>query len=188
ILSAAVLVNHTISAASVTVTPATATIPPGGTVQLTATTKDAAGNVLVGRAVTWASANTAVATVSAGGLVTGAATGGPVLIAATSEGKSGTAGITVAVPGAGKLLYVPNQAGNNILIFAAGASGNVPPIATIAVASPCTSYGVALDGAGNLYVTNFGCNNVLIFAAGSGNATLIAGGNTGLTDPAGIAL
>src|SRR5205823_14839234 len=104
----------------------------------------------------------AVATVSAGGLVTGAATGGPVLIAATSEGKSGTAGITVAVPGAGKLLYVPNQAGNNILIFAAGASGNATPTATIAGANTGLDfpYGVAHDGAGNIYATNSGSSGV----------------------------
>ena len=109
------------------------------------------------------------------------------MIAATSEGKSGTAGITVAVPGAGKLLYVPNQAGNNILIFAAGASGNATPTATIAgdntgLASPV---GIALDGAGNIYVTSG--NSIMVYAAGaSGNATptaTIAGGNTGLNVP-----
>jgi alpha-tubulin suppressor-like RCC1 family protein len=94
--SASVLLNRTVSVASVIVTPATATVAPGGTVQLTATTKDATGSVLAGRAVIWASGTTAVATVSAGGLVTGIAAGGPVTITATSEGKSGTAAITVA--------------------------------------------------------------------------------------------
>jgi len=51
--------------ASVTVAPSPSTLLVGSTAQLTATTKDSAGNVLTGRAVTWASSNTAVATVSA---------------------------------------------------------------------------------------------------------------------------
>src|SRR5207245_2656404 len=63
--------------------------------QLSATPKDAAGNVLAGRAVAWASSNPALATVSASGLVTGVAAGA-VTITATSEGQSGTASVTVA--------------------------------------------------------------------------------------------
>ena len=87
----------TVPVSSVAVTPATATVQVGQTVQLTATAKDASGNVLPGRTVTWASSNTAVATVSGSGLVTGVAAGGPVTITATSEGQSGTAAVTVAV-------------------------------------------------------------------------------------------
>src|SRR5436309_8160385 len=80
--------------ASVTVTPTPATVPVGQTVQLTATPKDANGNVLTGRVVTWASNNTAVATVGSTGLVSGVAQG-QATITATSETKSGTAAITV---------------------------------------------------------------------------------------------
>src|SRR5207245_1477936 len=65
------------------------------TLQLTATTKDSAGNTLTGRAVTWASSNTTVAGVSGTGLVTGLVTGSATLTA-TSEGKSGTSVITVS--------------------------------------------------------------------------------------------
>src|SRR5207244_2053813 len=61
---------------------------------LTATNKDANGNVLTGRVVTWASSNTPVATVSSTGLVTGVAQG-QATITATSEGKQGMAAITV---------------------------------------------------------------------------------------------
>ena len=82
--------------ASVDVTPATATIGVNATVQLTATPKDANGNALTGRAVTWATADANIATVDANGLVTGKAVGGPVSITATSEGKSGTSAITVS--------------------------------------------------------------------------------------------
>src|SRR5205807_10341141 len=48
--------------ASLTVTPASATVSVGGTVLLVATLKDATGNALAGRAITWASGNTGVAT------------------------------------------------------------------------------------------------------------------------------
>src|SRR5213593_1829136 len=66
--------------ASVTVSPATATVNALATVQLAATTKDAAGNVLTGRVVTWTTGNAPVATVSTSGMVTGVAVGGPVTI------------------------------------------------------------------------------------------------------------
>ncbi|MDH3480047.1 MAG: Ig-like domain-containing protein, partial [Gemmatimonadota bacterium] len=80
--------------ASVEVAPASGSVSVGGSLQLTATLKDAAGNELTGRAVTWASSNDAVAKVSASGLVTAMAAGSATIIA-TSEGQSGTAAITV---------------------------------------------------------------------------------------------
>jgi len=83
--------------ASVTVSPAAATIVVGGTQQLSAVTKDSAGNTLNGRVVTWSSSNPAVATVSASGLVSGVAAGSA-SITATSEGKSGSAAVTVQTP------------------------------------------------------------------------------------------
>src|SRR5439155_885632 len=55
---------------------------------------DANGTALSGRAVTWATSNAAVATVSASGLVTSVAAGSAT-ITATSEGQSGTSAITV---------------------------------------------------------------------------------------------
>ena len=86
-----------VAVASVTVSPSSSSILIGGTVQLAAVTKDANGNVLTGRAISWSSANTAVATVSGAGRVT-AVGAGTTAITATSEGVSGTASITVAAP------------------------------------------------------------------------------------------
>ena len=83
----------TVPVATVTVNPATASIALGATTQLTATPKDASGNPLSGRVVTWATSSAAVATVSGSGLVTGVAAG-TATITATSEGQSGTAAIT----------------------------------------------------------------------------------------------
>jgi len=81
--------------ASVTVTPTTASLVIGGTVTLSATTKDASGNVLTGRTVTWSTSDQSVATVN-GGVVTAVALG-TATITATSEGKSAPAQITVTV-------------------------------------------------------------------------------------------
>ncbi|HUR95291.1 MAG TPA: Ig-like domain-containing protein [Gemmatimonadales bacterium] len=81
--------------ATVTVSPNAASVAVGGTVQLAATMTDAGGEPLTGRAVTWTSDNAQVATVSSSGLVS-AATVGSTTITGTSEGKSGTAQITVS--------------------------------------------------------------------------------------------
>src|SRR6266542_5257440 len=86
--------------AAVDVAPPSATVPAGQTVQLTATPKDSSGNPLAGRAVTWASGSTSIATVNASGLVTGVAAGSAT-ITATSEGKSGSAAITVTAVSGG---------------------------------------------------------------------------------------
>ena len=91
--------------ATVSLAPATASVSPGQSVQLTPTLRDAAGNTLTGRVITWASSNSAVATVSPSGLVMGIATGGPVTITATSEGRSGTAAVTVTTPSAATTLF-----------------------------------------------------------------------------------
>ena len=83
--------------ASVTISRESVTLPIGTTQQLTATVRDAAGNELSDRTVTWSSSATTIVTVDATGLValvTGVAAGS-VTITATSEGKSGTAAVEV---------------------------------------------------------------------------------------------
>jgi uncharacterized protein YjdB len=102
--TSAITVVH-LPVASVTVTPASASVSTGSSVQLTATPKDANGNPLSGRTVTWQSSNTAAATVSGSGLVTGVAAGSAT-ITATSEGQSGTSAITVTPPGTSQFGHV----------------------------------------------------------------------------------
>src|SRR2546428_7839658 len=97
ITGTAILAVSDISVASVAVSPASATISGGSAQQLSAVVKDANGNVLTGRTVTWASSSSAVATISTSGLVTGVAVGAAT-ITATSEGKSGAATVTVTNP------------------------------------------------------------------------------------------
>ena len=115
--------------------------------------------------------------------VTALASGSPLTFTAT-----GTP--TVAL----KALYVANEFGNSITVYAPGASGNATPTATIAGGNTGLNFpfGMARDGAGNIYVANAGSSTINVYAAGaSGNATptaTIAGANTGLRSPAGMAL
>jgi alpha-tubulin suppressor-like RCC1 family protein len=84
--------------ASVTVTPTTLTLLPGEKKTLTATAKDAQGNVLTGRLMTWSSTTPTIAVVdNATGEVTGVA-GGTASILAASEGRTATVQVTVTAP------------------------------------------------------------------------------------------
>src|SRR6185312_6669531 len=75
---------------------------------LTDTTKDASGNVLANRLVTWSSSAPTIASVSASGTVTGQAAGSAT-ITGTSEGRTGTATITVIpIPVATVTISPPN--------------------------------------------------------------------------------
>jgi uncharacterized protein YjdB len=152
--------------ASVSVDPAVATVPVGGISQLTATTRDAAGNVLTGRAVTWSSDAPTVASVSATGAVSGIAAGSAT-ITATSEGKSGSAAITVAVVPVASVVVAPATAnlrvGTQALFIATpeDASGNALSGRTITWSSDAPSVAsVGVDG--------------LVSAIGSGSATITA--------------
>ncbi len=79
---------------TVAVSPTTKSMLVTQTLALTPTVKDSVGSVVTDRVVTWGSSNTAVATVSATGVVTAVAPG-TADITATSETKSGTSTITV---------------------------------------------------------------------------------------------
>ncbi|MBL0940940.1 MAG: Ig-like domain-containing protein [Gemmatimonadaceae bacterium] len=83
--------------ARVRITAPTLSVNEGRTVSLSAATLDSAGRTLTDRSVAWASRNTAVATVSSAGVVTGVSQGA-VVIAATSEGIRDSVTITVAAP------------------------------------------------------------------------------------------
>jgi hypothetical protein len=90
------IVDPPAAVASVSVTLASAQIFIGQSSQGTAVLRDAANNVLTGRTINWTSSNTAVASVSQTGLVTGL-TAGTASITASSEGRTGQADITVSV-------------------------------------------------------------------------------------------
>src|SRR3989475_760967 len=147
---------------------------------------DAPGNIYV--------ANYSVGTVTvyapgASGYATPSAT-----IAGSNTGLSWPWGI--ARDAAGNL-YVVNSwsssGSTSITVYAAGASGNATPSATITGNNTGLSgpHGIALDAAGRLYVANGGSNTITVYAAGAtGNRApipTIAGANTGLSGPIGLA-
>ncbi len=80
---------------AIDVSPSELQLSAGATGALDAQATDAAGNVLSDRRIVWASANPSVATVSDRGVVT-AVNAGSADIAATAEGKTGVATVTVA--------------------------------------------------------------------------------------------
>jgi hypothetical protein len=94
-------------------------------------------------------------------------------------------------------IYVTNQGNSSVTVYSAGSSGNVTPIATITGTNTglLNPFGIALDSSNRIYVAN-GLNtttpSVTVYAAGSnGNVApiaTIAGPNTGLADPSGIAV
>lgn len=87
--------------------PANDTIEIGETLQLTATLKDIHGNVLINRSITWASSNTAIATVSSTGLITGISSNGSVTITASCEGKSKTTDLLVTEAAVSTVQIIP---------------------------------------------------------------------------------
>ena len=93
--SATLTVNMAVvPVATVSVSLNPASINVGQTSQAVATLKDSAGSVLTGRAISWSSGSTSIATIDGNGLVT-AKSAGSTVITGTSEGKSGSATLAV---------------------------------------------------------------------------------------------
>ena len=127
------------------------------------------------------------------------ATGNATPIATIAGSNTGlTASNGIAVDAVGRL-YVANFdnvniTSSSITVYAAGATGNVTPMATIAGSNTGLNapFGIALDAGGRLYVANLDSDSITVYAAGAtGNATptaTIAGSNTGLNNPIGIAV
>lgn len=112
-------------------------------------------------------------------------------------GLSGPVGITRDNAG---YLYVANDQGQSVTVYAPGASGDASPVASISGSQTLLSgpAGLVVDQAGRLYVANTCCgpaisgNRVTVYAPGAtGNVApvaVIAGPNTGLQRPHGLAL
>lgn len=83
--------------ATITVTLAQPELLANTSTNATAVLRDANGNVLTNRSIAWSSSSSPVASVSAAGVVTALAAGST-MITATSEGRSGSAMLTVQLP------------------------------------------------------------------------------------------
>src|SRR5713101_2433016 len=154
--------------ASVGVSPTSLNLTVGQTGQLTATPRDASGNPLTGRVVTWTSSNAAIAIVSTTGLVT-AQGAGTATITATSEGQSGTAAITVTQPAVPVASVSVTPA---ILNLSVGQTGQL-------TATPRDASGNPLTGRVITWTTNSTAvatvnSTGLVTAQGVGSATITA--------------
>ena len=95
--------------ASISLSQTSGGLALGQTLQLTATPRDATGNPLAGRTITWTTSAAAVATVTQTGLVA-AVGGGQATITAAAEGRSATALITVSTQPVASVTVSPNGA------------------------------------------------------------------------------
>lgn len=154
--------------ASVSVTPATLAIVEGSTGQLTATPRDANGNALTGRTVTWSTGSAAVATVSATGVVTGVSAG-TATITATSEGRSGSAVVTVTAPAPAPVASV--SVTPSTLSLTTGGTGQL-------TATPRDASGNALAGRAVAWTTS---NAGVATVSASGVVTAVAPGSATIT-------
>ena len=132
--------------ASIAVVTPFALVPIGQTLQLSASTRDSVGGALVGRAITWTSSDPTKASVSGSGVLT-ALSVGVVSVTAASEGRSGSAAITVTasqapvIAGVSPVTLTPGQTATLTGIgFAESTVGNTITVrgmpATVVSASP----------------------------------------------------
>ena len=162
--------------AAVSVSPGSASLTIGRTASLSAVTTDASGNVLSGRSVTWSSSNSAVATVSAQGLVS-SLTAGTATISATSEGKIGNAQVVVTAPPPPSVASVSVTPPTRDLDI----GGSATLIATLKDSTGAILTGRTITWATSAASIATVSNTGLVTAIGAGTATITAtsGGVTG---------
>jgi len=138
----------------------------GRTGQLTATLRDSAGNPLTGRAITWGSDAPGVATVDGTGLVTAKGVG-TATITATSEGKSGTASVTVTLVPVATVSVTPDH-----LLLRLGTAGQLTATPRDSAGNPLSGRAITWgsDTPGVATVDGTG----LVTAKGVGTATITA--------------
>ena len=117
------------SISAITVTLVSSTLALGSRTQVTATAKDADGNILAGKIITLSSDNSSIATVTPQGVVTGVSVGSA-NITATAEGVTGSAAITVAVSAGFGSLAEKIHVVDIGTTFAPTLSGPTPSVAT----------------------------------------------------------
>jgi uncharacterized protein YjdB len=133
------------------------------------TLRDAQGNVLTGRTVTWSTGNPAVASVTQAGLITAVGPGNTT-VTAMSEGKVGTVTVSVSPPPVGSVTVAPAST-------------------TVNVAWPATLVATVRDAAGGVIagapVTWTTSSSAIAAVSQSGVVTGIAVGTATITASSG---
>ncbi len=158
--------------ATVSVSPARVDLAPGSHASLSAVTADASGKSLDGRGVLWASSNPAVATVDAAGVVSAVAPG-TATITATSEGVSGSAAVSVALPPIASVALQPRSAtlqrGATVQLSVAVTDASGATVTDRALTWTSTNAGVAVVSTSGV-VTGIAPGSARIVAALDGKA------------------
>jgi hypothetical protein len=148
------LVLDVASGTTVTVTPPTATVPPGGSVQFSASAT-ANGQSVAAQPTTWSV--TGGGSIDSNGLYTaGSTAGGPFTVTATSGTASGTAAVTVTNSSASPIAYVQGAAVDagtvsaGSLAFSAGNTAHNLVLVAVRVGST-TLQTTVTDSRGNTY-------------------------------------
>lgn len=150
--------------AALVLTPAAATLAPGGSVALQASPRDAGGTVVQGSTVAWVSSAPAVATVDAAGVVRGVAPGSA-SVTATSGAATAAAQVTVQAAAIATLEVSPASA----TVDVGGTVGLVP---------------VARDATGNVLTGRpvaWSTSNAAVATVTSGQVRGVAGGTAAIT-------
>ena len=157
--------------ASLAIEPATASIQVGATLQLRVVARDAAGNVLTGRAVSLTSSNPAIVAVDAS-RATGVAEG-TARVTATSEGQSAVAEITVSPVPVASLAIEPATAS-----VAVGATLQLRVVARDAAGNVLTGRPVTLTSQNGGVATVDAASRVTGVAEGTTRITATSEGKT----------
>ena len=162
--------------ASVAVSPTSATLLVGQTIQFGAQPRDASGRSLAGRTVTWSTNRSDVATVTSTGMVT-AVSAGTATITASSDGRTGTATMVVQPPTVSRLEVTPANAsveeGGALRLSATAydSRGNILPGVAVEWASSDTRIAV-VDNTGRVLGVKRG--SAIITARSSGKTATAA--------------
>ncbi|MCW3051031.1 MAG: hypothetical protein JWN14_201 [Chthonomonadales bacterium] len=212
--SATVDMNATID--HLAVTPASPTVAVGASIPLTATAFNAQGGIVLtsAQSLSWNSAQSAKATVTTAGSLTGVAAGTSVITVTDAEtGKSATTTVTVTggvpapvtgplrsiVDRTGKFAYVINSKSNSISPFTINADGTLTPLGAAPVAlgkAPSVLTINPVGGSHTLYVAAADATSALLYQfninadgtltpLGSGSVASTSGPLDMVVDPAG---
>ena len=151
--------------AAVDVSPASASVVVGSSVQLVATPRNVSGQPLTGRTIFWSTGSPSLASVSSSGLVTGLAPGNAVIVA-TVDGKQGSAVVQVR--------QVP-----------VAAVTVTPATATIVVNQTITLTATPVDASGNPLSGRIigwsSSDNAIATVSATGDVTALASGSVTIT-------
>jgi uncharacterized protein YjdB len=159
--------------AEVVVAPLTANVVVGSTLPLQATIRDASGQAITGPTVLWSVQDTAIATVSPAGVVSARAVGST-QVAASANGRSGLASITVIPVPVASVSVTPAR-----VDLAPGAKATLDAVTYDASGSPLGGRAVVWASSNGAVATVDASGVVTALAAGAATITATSEGISG---------